>query len=102
MWGRRTLEEIAWTLLSFSIALLLVLVVFILIAVYHGDPNWKIKIAHIYLISGVVLVLSAMLCALFYFVIVAYALSNADEHFSGFKSAGCFLDPGVNLAIEDF
>jgi len=102
LWGRRTLEEIAWTLLGFSIALLLVLVVFILIAVYHRNPNWKIKIAYIYLISGVVLVLTAMLCALFYFVIVAYALSNADKHFHYFKSAGCFLDPGVNLAIEDF
>ena len=59
------------------------------------------SVAKVFIVSGFILVIIAIIGSLFYFIVVEHKLSRANLSLRGIRVNECFLDSGLNLAIDD-
>ena len=59
------------------------------------------NVAKVLIVSGFILVIIAIIASLFYFIVVEHMLSRANTSLKGIRVNECFLDGGINLAIDD-
>ena len=52
-------------------------------------------------VAKVFIVIIAIIGSLFYFIVVEHMLSRANTSLKGIRVNECFLDGGINLAIDD-
>lgn len=68
---------------------------------YVKRDSSKVDVAKIFIVSGFLLVIIAIIASLFYFVVVEHKLSRANISLREIRVNECFVDGGVNLAIDD-
>ena len=59
------------------------------------------NVAKVFIAGGFILVIIAIIGSLFYFIVVEHKLSRANTSLRGIRVNECFLDSGLNLAIDD-
>ena len=59
------------------------------------------NVAKVFIAGGFILVIIAIIGSLFYFIVVEHKLSRANLSLRGIRVNECFLDSGLNLAIDD-
>ena len=59
------------------------------------------SVAKVFIVSGFILVIIAIIGSLFYFIVVEHKLSRANTSLKVIRVNECFLDGGINLAIDD-
>ena len=59
------------------------------------------SVAKVFIVSGFILVIIAIIGSLFYFIVVEHKLSRSNTSLKGIRVNECFLDSGINLAIDD-
>ena len=59
------------------------------------------SVAKVFIVSGFILVIIAIIGSLFYFIVVEQKLSRSNTSLKGIRVNECFLDSGINLAIDD-
>jgi hypothetical protein len=52
-------------------------------------------------VSGFILVIIAIIASIFYFIVVEHKLSRSNTSLKEIRVNECFLDSGINLAIDD-
>jgi len=60
-----------------------------------------VNVAKVFIAGGFILVIIAIIGSLFYFIVVEHKLSRANTSLRGIRVNECFLDSGLNLAIDD-
>ena len=59
------------------------------------------SVAKVFILSGFILLIIAIIGSLFYFIVVEHKLSRSNTSLKGIRVNECFLDSGINLAIDD-
>ncbi len=94
--------NISLSILIAACIVLLILMINLIFMFSKVSNQRKIDVLKISILASFAMIIVAMVGLFFYFIVINSRLDHSSENLTSYKTAGCFKDPGVNLAIKNF